>query len=98
MNLSSLERKQISDIVKRTMGQKPYRIFVFGSRVSGRVQKSSDLDLLIKMENPLELSLLAMLKENFENSDLPFRVDAVDFHRLHKEYQSFILQEAVEIG
>ncbi|MEZ2348123.1 nucleotidyltransferase domain-containing protein [Terriglobus sp. RCC_193] len=53
-------------------------VFVFGSRVTGRARRRSDLDLAIGGDTPLGSSLRADLMEAFDESDLPIRVDVVD--------------------
>lgn len=52
-------------------------VFVFGSRIGPAYRPASDLDLLLDSEVSIPLSTLARLKEAFEDSDLPFRVDVV---------------------
>jgi predicted nucleotidyltransferase len=49
---------------------------VFGSRARGDARAMSDLDLL--MPSPLEALDRAQLRDDFSESDLPFRVDIVD--------------------
>lgn len=50
-------------------------VMAFGSRVTGKPKSYSDLDLVIRGENKLALNKLALLKSDFEESDLPFRID-----------------------
>ncbi|CAN5245388.1 nucleotidyltransferase family protein [soil metagenome] len=54
------------------------RVRVFGSRATGRARPFSALDLLVV--EPARLSWLqrADLRDAFEASDLPFRVDVVE--------------------
>ena len=52
-------------------------VFVFGSRTGQSYRPDSDIDLLIDTQDEIPLSTMAMLKEAFEESDLPFRVDVV---------------------
>lgn len=49
----------------------------FGSRVLGRARKYSDLDLMLMGEDPIPDTVRAELREDFDESDLPFRVDLV---------------------
>jgi len=52
---------------------------VFGSRVTGRARRTSDLDLALMTQAPLDLLVLADLRDAFSESDLPMRVDLVDW-------------------
>lgn len=51
----------------------------FGSRVQGNTKPFSDLDLAVMGDTPLDFRQLAALKDAFADSDLPFRVDVVDW-------------------
>ena len=54
-------------------------VYAFGSRVNGRAKRHSDLDLALQAEDPLNWQKMARLREAFEESDLPIRVDVVDW-------------------
>lgn len=51
----------------------------FGSRVQGKAKPFSDLDLAIMGETPLDFRQMSALKDAFAESNLPFRVDLVDW-------------------
>jgi predicted nucleotidyltransferase len=51
---------------------------VFGSRATGRARPFSDLDLLFVQPARLTWEQRADLRERFEASELPFRVDVVE--------------------
>ncbi|MFH0926303.1 MAG: nucleotidyltransferase domain-containing protein [bacterium] len=63
---------------------------VFGSRSSSKAKRYSDLDLAILGKEKLPLKLLYDLKEDFEVSNLPFRVDVLDWHRTSQEFRKII--------
>lgn len=71
----------------------------FGSRVRGTARSSSDLDLVV-LATPEQVACVEGLKEAFEQSDLPFRVDCHVWSELPKSFQSiigegyYILQDA----
>lgn len=54
---------------------------VFGSRCTGSHKPWSDLDVAVVAKTQLEDDRLYALKEAFAESDLPFRVDVLDWHR-----------------
>ena len=51
----------------------------FGSRVSWTARATSDLDLALMTDEPLSIARVAELKAAFTKSDLPFRVDVIDW-------------------
>lgn len=57
-----------------------YRVFAFGSRVTGRARRYSDLDLAFVGPSPMDLLTCGELTLAFEESDLPFVVDIVDWN------------------
>lgn len=68
-----------------------YEVRAFGSRVAGRAKPYSDLDLVVVGDHPLPFDRLCRLREAFEESDLPFRVDALDWHRVSEEFRTIIM-------
>jgi len=50
----------------------------FGSRGNGTAKEYSDLDLAIVGKGKIERRVKMLLREAFEESDLPFRVDVID--------------------
>lgn len=56
-----------------------YAIWAFGSRAKWSAKEYSDLDLAIITDKPLPLSVSAALEEDFSESDLPWKVDVVDW-------------------
>ena len=72
-------------------------VFAFGSRVSGRAKKFSDLDLMIKAPGGLTWRTLAELRESFEASDLPITVDVVDWNVCNPQFRSLVSAQLVRI-
>ena len=78
------------DTVRRILArQVPGReVRAFGSRVTGRAWRYSDLDLVIMGAEPLPALALARLRADFEDSDLPFRVDVLEVRDLPDAWMS----------
>lgn len=66
---------------------------VFGSRATGKADETSDLDLVILAPHKLPFRTLSDLKYAFEESDLPFRVDVLDWRRISGEFREQIQKE-----
>ena len=67
-------------------------VLVFGSRVTGQVKRSSDLDLAIDAGRPLTREEDLALVDAFEESDLPYTVDIVDLNRASDRMRDIIRQ------
>lgn len=88
-------RPEHLEIVLRILRQRiPDReVWVFGSRARGTMKPHSDLDLAIVGHTALPGPLLADLAEDFSESDLPFRVDLVDWATTGEEFHVIIKKE-----
>ena len=54
------------------------QVWVYGSRATGKARPFSDLDLLVTQPPRLDWAQRAALRDGFEASRLPFRVDVVE--------------------
>lgn len=55
-------------------------VYAFGSRTRGRARRRSDLDLAVGGTEPLTISTITGIKEDFSESDLPIFVDVLDLN------------------
>jgi len=72
-------------------------VFAFGSRIKGIAKPFSDLDLVIDMGSVMPLSLLAKLDFAFEESNLPYKVDIVDWYSISEDFKKIIDANKVRI-
>jgi uncharacterized protein len=71
------------------------QVCLFGSRAKGTFHAGSDIDLAI-MDAEIEEDTIRKLKEDFEESSLPYFVDIVHFPSLtHAELKEHILRVGV---
>ena len=63
-------------------------VWAYGSRVTGTGHEASDLDLVVRHPTNLDADLpgIARLKEAFLESDLPIRVEVMEWSRLPKSF------------
>ena len=80
-------------IIQAILKKYPYTFYAFGSRVTGRARPLSDLDLCFMEEMPL--SVQAQLEGEFEESDLPYKVDIVDYHRCSEDFKKIITPDLI---
>ena len=73
------------------------RLFVFGSRATGAARPFSDLDLLLEVGAALTWQQRAALRDGFEASDLPFRVDIVTVDELAASFRERVMRERVPL-
>jgi predicted nucleotidyltransferase len=71
--------------------------WVFGSRTSGRARRYSDLDLAIDAGRQLTLDEIATLAEAFSDSDLPYRVDVIDWQGIDDRWRQTIAAQRIAL-
>ncbi len=84
------ERK-IKEIIFRFLDPKKYQVFIFGSRATNKAKKYSDYDIGIFGKKPIPWHILAEIEEMFEESDLPYKVDIVDFSLVSPDFKKIAL-------
>jgi len=70
-------------------------VWVFGSRATGTAKEYSDLDIAVIGDLPLDLGRLALLENDFDESELPFKVDVVDWATASESFRQIIRKTAV---
>ncbi len=87
----------VKNILKTTL---PHiaKVWVFGSRATGKAKPFSDLDLAIDAGQKLSQSDYSDLSEAFENSVLPYKVDLVDMHNVSELFKNIIDTSKVDFG
>ena len=91
--LTSDQRGIVESIVAARLPHREVR--VFGSRARGPIKRHSDLDLLVLGMSRLDLSTRAELNDDFDESDLPFRVDVVDANAIDPSFLARVLPGSV---
>lgn len=88
----------IKSIIRRHLKGGRCEIYLFGSRVTGEFVAGSDLDVLIRADREIDLATMAFIDEALENSDLPFRVDILDYYHTSPEFLSRIVPAARRVA
>ena len=72
-------------------------VWAFGSRATWTAKDYSDLDLAVVGRGSLDGKTLGRLKEAFEESNLPMRVDVLDWHSISERFRNVIKRDCVVI-
>ena len=78
--------KFIRDTVYKYLSEEEYEAFVYGSRADGTAQKWSDIDVGIRGTKKVPFDVLATIRGEIEDSDIPYLVDVVDFNRASEKF------------
>ena len=85
----------VRDILHRHVPQ--YEVWAFGSRAKWTAKQHSDLDLAVITDQPLPLAVSAALVDDFTESDLPWRVDVVDWATTSESFRRIIERNKVVV-
>lgn len=96
MDLTAEQRKIVSDILATFLPE--CEVQLFGSRATGRSKPHSDLDLVIMSEELLPVSTIRKLRDAFDDSDLPFQVDLVEWAGTSAEFRRVIEKTAMALS
>jgi len=97
MTLSPTARAAFAEaqrILRARLGDRA-RVLLFGSWARGAPRRASDLDLGILPKAPLPEGLLSELRADFDESDIPYRVDVVDLSRTTARVRENALAEGI---
>ncbi len=70
---------------------------IFGSRFSGTAKRYSDLDIALVGREKLDWRVMAAIKEEFQESELAFRVDILDWNALSAEFRKAIEESGYQV-
>jgi len=85
--------EKIKKIIFQFLNPKEYQVFIFGSRVIGKAKKYSDYDIGIFGKKPVPWHILSAIEEALEESDLPYKIDVVDFHSVASNFKKVALSK-----
>jgi predicted nucleotidyltransferase len=80
----------VAEILQRHLSNRT--VWAFGSRAKFTAKPYSDLDLVIVSDQSMPLSTLATLEHDFTESDLPFKVDVLDWATTSDVFRNIIQQ------
>jgi len=82
------DKKYIIKVVRSILPN--CKIVVFGSRVDGTARKYSDLDISLDDGKRISGNHMDQIKENFNQSDIVYKIDISDWHLLESDFQEKI--------
>ena len=95
LGVTDEEMNIIVDILKNYASK--YSFYLYGSRVKGGFDKTSDLDVLIKGDEEIPLRELSILKEKFDESYLPYVVNFSDYTTMDKIFYNLIKDDLIKV-
>lgn len=94
MITNSASIRNLKEHVLGFLGNKNIKIVVFGSKARGDNSAFSDVDIGIIPKGEFNRNSLTLLREFIENSNIPYKVDIVDFSSTSEQFKSEALKDA----
>jgi type I restriction enzyme S subunit len=95
LNLNPHDWEIVRSILAHHVPQ--YEVWAFGSRAKRTAKEYSDLDLAIITHQPLSLSVSAAITDDFVESDLPIKVDVVDWATTSEAFRRIIEKQKIVV-
>ncbi len=86
-------KKEILEIVGKYLDLKYFKIFFFGSRVNGKNDERSDIDIGIEGPKPISLEVMSQVKEEISNLPILYHIDVIDFKNVDKDFYKVAKQD-----
>jgi type I restriction enzyme S subunit len=93
IDISPEQWQIVREILQKHIPQ--HEVWAFGSRVKGTAKTYSDLDLAVI--TPLSAAGVSALTDDFSESDLPWKVDVVDWTTTSDSFRQIIAREKVVV-
>lgn len=74
-----------------------FRVYIFGSRATGKNHPFSDIDILLEKGGDKADFQMSKLKEFFEESNFPYKIDLVRSEDLAESYRPSVMKDRVEV-
>lgn len=92
---SEQDLSKIRQIIMAALGEYPVQVFLFGSHAAGHAVRASDIDVAVLPQEPLPAGLLSRIREEIENSNVPYPVDLVDLSQTDAPFRQRVLKEGI---
>lgn len=87
----NLEKKYLTillDILNAHMSE--YAVWLFGSRATNHCKPFSDIDIAVIASEKIDENRIAKLKYALSESNLPYKIDIVEFSTVDTAFQAII--------
>ena len=84
--------KKIRTIIEEFVGPNA-EVLIFGSSLES--DHFNDIDIGV-VDPKMELSVLGQIKEAFEESDIPYKIDVVDFNKVDEDFKKVVFNNKIK--
>lgn len=84
---------ELRDLVLNELKNEKVKIFIFGSRAREDNYQASDVDIGYIPYDKFDDKKITMLKYKLENSNIPYKVEIVNFNNVSEEFKQEALKD-----
>lgn len=84
--------KEILEIIGKYLDLDSYKVFFFGSRISGTGDERSDIDIGIDGPGPVPPVLLSGIRDEIDDLPTLYKIEVVDFKLVSQEFREVASQ------
>ena len=95
-SISSVDMSCITSILGKYLDERKHNAFIFGSAATKNMRRSSDIDIGIEGE-ALTPQTYFSIKNELEESDLPYSVDIVQFSRVDDRFKKIAKKDIIPL-
>ena len=96
--MSEMRDQILSDLRKialQVLKDVPAAVYLFGSWARGQERRNSDIDIAVQFKRRPRRAFLSELREQLEESHIPYRVDVVDLNLASKQFRRNVLKDVI---
>lgn len=92
--MTEQDKQKLIKIITKYLPQT--QIYLFGSRARKDNSPRSDIDIAIDNKNKIDNLTLSNIREEIEESTIPFTVDIVDLNNISEDLKTQILKDKIK--
>jgi predicted nucleotidyltransferase len=85
--------EKIREVITKHLTNYKYELYLFGSQARRKAGRTSDIDVAILPKTPLPVGLLSRIREELEESRIPYPVDLVDLSKSTRKFLEQVRNE-----
>lgn len=86
-------KKEILDITGKYLDLNRYTVFFFGSRITGKADERSDIDIGIDGAESVPPEIFSQIEDEIDQLPILYKIEVVDFRRVTSKFREVALQK-----
>ncbi len=83
---------------RRLAAERPFSLYLVGSRATGEAWPTSDFDFVIDADEPLPEKIINPHREALEHLRVPYTIDLVDWHQCSEAFREVAGPQQVDVS